>query len=151
HSYLKASNPGVNDFFGGSVAVSAGTIVVGAARESTNAVGVNGNEADNSAPVSGAAYVIAVPNTSPTINSSPVTRWPGTSDNASIAAVDDAEDAPGLLMVTIRSANPSNGVTLSGLTNIGGSVTADVAVAAGASNASFTLRVNDVWGGFSEG
>jgi len=53
-------------------------------------------------------------------------------------------------MVTIRSANPSNGITLSGLTNIGGNVTGDVAVAAGASDASFTLRVNDTWGGFTE-
>jgi FG-GAP repeat len=56
-AYLKASNTGAEDFFGGSIAVSGDTVVVGAAGESSNAVGVNGNQADNSAIISGAAYV----------------------------------------------------------------------------------------------
>jgi hypothetical protein len=55
--YLKASNTGASDFFGFSVAVSGDTVVVGARTEASNATGVNGNQADNSAAGSGAAYV----------------------------------------------------------------------------------------------
>ncbi len=43
--------------FGCSVAVSGDTVVVGAYYEDSNATGVNGNQADNSATDSGAAYV----------------------------------------------------------------------------------------------
>lgn len=56
-AYLKASNPGTQDFFGSSVAISGDTIVVGAYGEASNATGVNGNQADNSLPFAGAAYV----------------------------------------------------------------------------------------------
>jgi hypothetical protein len=56
-AYLKASNAEQLDFFGSSVALSGETAVVGAPRESSNARGVNGNESDNSSPVSGAVYV----------------------------------------------------------------------------------------------
>ncbi len=55
-AYLKASNAEANDLFG-SVAVSGDTIVVGAPLESSNATGVNGNQTNNSASQSGAAYV----------------------------------------------------------------------------------------------
>jgi len=58
-AYLKASNTGVNDMFGCAVAVSGDTVVVGAYAEDSNAIGVNGNQADNSASESGAAYVFA--------------------------------------------------------------------------------------------
>jgi len=56
-AYLKASNTGVNDQFGESVAVSGDTVVVGAYAEDSSASGVNGNQADNSALTSGAAYI----------------------------------------------------------------------------------------------
>lgn len=56
-AYLKASNPGGNDYFGTSVAVSGDTVVVGAYGEDSNGVGVNGNQSDPSAIASGAAYV----------------------------------------------------------------------------------------------
>lgn len=56
-AYLKASNTGVDDGFGCSVSISGDTVVIGARGESSNATGVNGNQADNSAPFSGAAYV----------------------------------------------------------------------------------------------
>jgi hypothetical protein len=56
-AYLKASNPDFEDLFGFSVAVSGDTVVVGAPYEDSSATGVNGNESDNSAPDSGAAYV----------------------------------------------------------------------------------------------
>ena len=56
-AYLKASNTEANDYFGVSVAVSGDTVVVGAYDEASNATGVNGNQADNSAHQAGAAYV----------------------------------------------------------------------------------------------
>jgi hypothetical protein len=56
-AYLKASNTGSNDFFGNSVAIDGDTIVVGAPSEDSAAVGINGNQADNSSVDSGAAYV----------------------------------------------------------------------------------------------
>jgi hypothetical protein len=56
-AYLKASNTEAGDFFGYSVAVSGDTVVVGTRREDSNATGVNGNQNDNSAVDSGAAYV----------------------------------------------------------------------------------------------
>ena len=57
--YFKASNTGANDGFGRMVAMSAdgSTLAVTADGESSNATGVNGNQANNSAPQSGAVYV----------------------------------------------------------------------------------------------
>jgi hypothetical protein len=56
-AYLKASNSDPVDEFGQSVAISMDTIVVGAIGESSGSTGVNGNQADESAGGSGAAYV----------------------------------------------------------------------------------------------
>lgn len=56
-AYLKASNPGLGDYFGLSVAISGDTIVVGAPGESSAATGVNGNQANDDAGDAGAAYV----------------------------------------------------------------------------------------------
>jgi hypothetical protein len=56
-AYIKASNTGVNDKFGTSLDLDGDTLVVGATAEDSNATGVNGNQADNSASSSGAAYV----------------------------------------------------------------------------------------------
>lgn len=56
-AYLKASNTDVDDEFGDSVSISGNTLVIGAAREDSNAIGVNGNQSDNSTALSGAAYV----------------------------------------------------------------------------------------------
>ena len=55
--YLKPFNNDGNERFGFSVAIRGTRIVVGAYEEDSAATGVNGNEADNSAPASGAAYV----------------------------------------------------------------------------------------------
>jgi len=59
HSYLKASNTRADAGFGRSVSLSAdgNTLAVGAHGEASGATGVNGNQADTSAPFSGAAYV----------------------------------------------------------------------------------------------
>lgn len=56
-AYLKASNTGAFDFFGSSLAISGDTVVVGANGEDSNATGVNGDGSNNSASLSGAAYV----------------------------------------------------------------------------------------------
>lgn len=58
-AYVKASNTGRADHFGEAVALSGdgNTLAVGAWRERSNATGVNGNQADNSAQDSGAVYV----------------------------------------------------------------------------------------------
>ncbi len=58
-AYLKASNAGWSDTFGFSVAVSNNRILVGAPLESSNATGVGGDQTDNSASVSGAAYMFS--------------------------------------------------------------------------------------------
>ena len=56
-AYLKAHNTDGGDLFGNSLALAGDTVVVGAEREDSNATGVGGDELDNSAAFSGAAYV----------------------------------------------------------------------------------------------
>jgi hypothetical protein len=56
-AYVKASNTGSGDLFGWAVSVSGDTLVVGAPAEASSASGVNGDQADDSLPGSGAAYV----------------------------------------------------------------------------------------------
>lgn len=56
-AYLKASNTDASDFFGYSVAISGNTIIVGAPQEDSSATGIDGDESNNNAALSGAAYV----------------------------------------------------------------------------------------------
>ncbi|MFO1541176.1 MAG: hypothetical protein ACKOTZ_12170, partial [Chloroflexota bacterium] len=63
-AYLKASNTGAGDSFGTSAALSGATVVIGAYQEDSGASGVNGNQADDSASASGAAYVFTRSGTS---------------------------------------------------------------------------------------
>jgi hypothetical protein len=58
-AYIKASNSEAEDHFGESLALSAdgNTLVVGTRSEASSASGVNGDQNDNSASYSGAAYV----------------------------------------------------------------------------------------------
>src|SRR5207253_489413 len=56
-AYLKASNTGGSDVVVYSVAVSSDTVVVGAYGADSNATSVNGDQTNNSASNSGAAYV----------------------------------------------------------------------------------------------
>ena len=56
-AYLKASNTFDNNLFGSSVAVDGDTVVVGAPGENSNATGVDGDQANNSAGDAGAVYV----------------------------------------------------------------------------------------------
>ncbi len=67
----------------------------------------------------------------------------GSVSNSQIATVTD-DGGDGNVAVTVKSANPSNGVTLSHIVNTGGKITADIAASAcGASNATFTLQASD--------
>ncbi len=56
-AYLKASNTEAGDDFGRAVAIDGDTIVIGATGEDSSATGVNGNQNNNDASFSGAAYV----------------------------------------------------------------------------------------------
>ncbi len=58
-AYVKASNTDANDNFGTSVALSSdgNTLAVGATQEASNAVGIDGDQANNAASSAGAAYV----------------------------------------------------------------------------------------------
>jgi hypothetical protein len=58
-AFLKASRPELMDWFAANLALSAdgNTLLVGAPMEDSNARGINGNEQDNSAFESGAAYL----------------------------------------------------------------------------------------------
>ena len=56
-AYIKASNPGVGDWFGASVALSGDTLAIGAIGEASATAGVNGHQADNSMEGAGAVYV----------------------------------------------------------------------------------------------
>jgi hypothetical protein len=58
-AYIKASNTGAGDSFGGSVSLSedGNTLAVGASDEASAATGVDGNQASNTAGSSGAVYI----------------------------------------------------------------------------------------------
>lgn len=56
-AYIKASNTGRSDDFGISLSLSGDTLVVGAPGEDSNATGVDGDQSNNLAGGSGAAYV----------------------------------------------------------------------------------------------
>jgi len=58
-AYIKASNPDLDDEFGATVSLSkyGSKLAVGSRREGSNATGINGNQSNNSAAVSGATYV----------------------------------------------------------------------------------------------
>lgn len=61
-AYIKASNTGEGDIFGFNMGIYGDTMVVSALLEDSSAVGVNGDESDNSADDSGAAYVFVKEN-----------------------------------------------------------------------------------------
>ena len=58
-AFIKASTPQLQDWFGANVAVSGdgNTVLVGAPMEDSRARGINGDQQDNSATESGAAYL----------------------------------------------------------------------------------------------
>jgi hypothetical protein len=69
--------------------------------------------------------------------------------NSNIATVADTESGPNGVTVMVTSANPSNGVTLSNLTNTNGTIKADIVADCKAVDASFTLLATDACGATS--
>jgi hypothetical protein len=65
-AYLKASNIDAGDAFGKTLAINANgsTLVVGATGEQSGAVGINGDQTDDSITLAGAAYVLTRSGTS---------------------------------------------------------------------------------------
>jgi hypothetical protein len=132
---LTASDGAGNDQFGRSVSISGDSAIVGAYQDDT-AAGAN----------AGSSYIFTpMCNLTPTINAQTgISRQQGSPGaNSTIVTVSDAETAPGSLSVTITSANPANGVTISNIVNSNGNITADIAAGCTATNASFTLQVSD--------
>ncbi len=56
-AFVKASNTGTDDQFGRALALSGDTLAVGTNLEDSCATGINGNQADNGCPDTGAVYV----------------------------------------------------------------------------------------------
>jgi hypothetical protein len=56
-AYIKASNTGSNDYFGYRVAINGNQAIVAAMLEDSDGMGVNGVQANNNSPDSGAAYL----------------------------------------------------------------------------------------------
>lgn len=57
--YLKASNTAGSDAFGRTVALEGSALIIGAPGEDSSATGIDGNQADNAAASSGAAYAFS--------------------------------------------------------------------------------------------
>ena len=95
-----------------------------------------------------------VQNTPPTITAATISRQQGAaSSNSQIATVSDSEDPLTALTVTVNGDTSAtmNGVTVSNIavTN-SGNVTADVGASCSSTDATFTLRVIDTGGLYSE-
>jgi hypothetical protein len=58
-TFLKASNPDAGDHFGTAVAASGDLVAVSAIGESSNAIGINGDQSSNGAALAGAVYIFA--------------------------------------------------------------------------------------------
>ncbi len=89
--------------------------------------------------------IVPLVNTPPTITAAMgSTRAAGSSaTNSIIATVTDAESGADGVEVNVATANPSNGVTISNIININGTITADISTTCAATAASFTLQVSD--------
>jgi hypothetical protein len=98
--------------------------------------------------------IIVMPvNHAPTITGGSISRQRAAgASNSQIAAVNDVDSPANTLSVTVNNSSTAtvNGVTVSNIAvDAGGRVTANVAAACGASNASFNLKVTDSGGLFS--
>ncbi|NJM38272.1 MAG: hypothetical protein HC845_10670, partial [Akkermansiaceae bacterium] len=114
-AYLKASNAGVNDFFGSSVAIFGDTLVVGAEREASGTAGVNSTP-NESADKAGAAYVFVRSSNTWSQQAYLKASNPGESDNfgtsvavsgttIAVGAVFEASSATGVNSTSDESAN----------------------------------------------
>ena len=99
---------------------------------------------DNCGLITDATFTLTVTNTAPSIVAVGTSRQQGSPvSNSTIATVNDTESGAGAVVVTVTSANPSNGVTISNIVNTAGTVTADVVASCSATTATFTLQASD--------
>lgn len=145
-AYLKASNNGVFDQFGVSVGMSGDIVVVGANQEDSNAIGVNGTQANNSDSNSGAAYVFNLNTTLPSLTAVSIA-----SSNASPTLAKQGDQVTLTFMASEAIQTPS--VTLLGVAatvaNLSGNTwTASASVSAGTAQgqASFSIAAVDLAG-----
>ncbi|MDB4953883.1 MAG: Integrin alpha beta-propellor repeat protein [Myxococcales bacterium] len=124
-AYVKASNTNANDQFGKNLALSSdgNTLAVGATHESSAAIGVNGNQSDNSLVESGAVYVFTRAGTTWSQQAYVKASNPGSIDSfgASVAVSSDGNT------LAIGAALESSAAT-----GIGGNQADNSAVSAGA-------------------
>ena len=94
-------------------------------------------------PDIGADEITAAVNNPPTISAGSGSFEKGRNyTSVQIATVSD-DGGNGGVVVTVTSANPSNGVTISGITNTNGTITANFSLACGAQDTTFTLSASD--------
>ncbi|MBI1761527.1 MAG: putative Ig domain-containing protein [Acidobacteria bacterium] len=106
---------------------------------SGSAPATGGDNADIGAfELNGASHLPLLVNAQPGL-----TRQQSSASNSVIALVNAFESGAQGVTVTVTSANPSNGVTVSNIVRTGDTVTADLVAACGAANASFTLTAQD--------
>ena len=82
-------------------------------------------------------------NTPAIVAASGLSRQQGSASINSLIANATNYGGNGSVTVTVASANPSNGVTISNIVNTSGNITADVVAGCGATNATFTLQATD--------
>ena len=104
-AYLKASNAEQADFLGQSVAVSGNTLVIGAYGEDSNAIGINGNQADNSTSSAGAVYIF-----SPTMSAA--TNTPTTTVTPTATSTTAETETPTLTVTPTASNTQTSTPTL---------------------------------------
>lgn len=109
-AYIKASNTNTEDRFGESVAISGETMVVGAKKEDSNATGINGNQADNSASNAGAVYVFVRSGTTWTQQAYLKASNTGSSDNFGYSVAIEGET-----IVVGASGEASNATGVNGI------------------------------------
>ncbi len=133
--------------FSGALSVDAAGLVSisNAAPVGTHTITIRAT--DNCNASSDASFTLTVTNSAPSITTQTgLTRQQGAAaSNSQIATVKDSESGGKGVTVTVNG-GPSatvNGVTVSGIANSGGTVTANIAATCGASNASFTLTATD--------
>ena len=152
---LAANNTGIK-LSGGTVGIGGSCTV--SVNVTPKAQGPFNNVSGNVTSTNGgngntAAHTLST-NNPPTIIVSPVLRIEGAAAaNATVATVNDVEDAENTLLLKVNGGTSAtvNGVTVSNLAvNAAGVVTADVASPCGATTAIFTVRVTDSGGLFAE-
>jgi ABC-type Fe3+-hydroxamate transport system substrate-binding protein len=133
-AYLKASQVAGSDFFGGSVAVSGDTVVVGATLEDSSTTGVNSTP-DELASNAGAAYLFTVTaNTAPLATAQSVT----TAEDTAVAITLAGTDADGNPLTYAVAAGPAHGSLSGSAPNLSYTPTASYY-----GSDSFTFTVND--------